>query len=272
MSQLIAAEWLKLQKRWMLRIIILLMLVIIALVFWGQGTRAEDRLDLLMPRGWLAALLLAGSFAAFLWPILGGNWAGSEYSWGTVRMILSRRPNRTQWVLSALIVLVFATGIALILAMIVGTVAGSIVGFLTGNAIFTTDGLQNDYFFIVVKCFLGVWFVLSFYVLLAYTAGTVFRSGAFGIGFGIGITVAELIIFGIFFSLGGTWKSIAQHFPYAYTNALPQRLAAAGTTPGFIDRGSNVPSVGESMIGLIIYSAILLAITITLVNVRDVTD
>lgn len=272
MMHLIAAEWLKLRKRWMVRIIVLLMLVIIALIFWGEGTQSSDRGDLLMPRGWLVALYLASSFAAFLWPILGGNWAGSEYGWGTIRMILSRRPDRLQWALSAVIVLTLTAGLALVLATIVGSVAGSVVGLLTGNSIFSTAGLQAGYAAIVFKCFLGAWFVLTFYILLAYTAGTVFRSGAFGIGFGIGFTVAELIVYGIFYSLKGTWREIAIHLPYAYTNGLPLRLTQEGTTSGFVGNGRDVPGITDSVIGLLVYCAILLGVTLFLVRVRDVTD
>ncbi len=272
MMHLIAADWLKLRKRWMVRIIILLMLIIIALIFWGEGTQASDRIDLAMPRGWLAALYLGASFSAFLWPILGGNWSGSEYGWGTVRMILSRRPDRVQWVLSAVIVLTISAGVALILAGIVGSIAGSIVAFLTGHSAFTTAGLQGGYAGIVIKCFLGAWFVLTFYILLAYTAGTVFRSGAFGIGFGIGFTVAELIVYGIFYSLKGTWRTIALHLPYAYTSALPLRLTQEGTTSGYLGRDRTLPGITDSVIGLVVYSIILLGITLVLVRLRDVTD
>lgn len=272
MTSLLAAEWLKMRKRWMVRIIILIMLAIIALVFWGIGTRSTDRINLIMPRGWLVALSLAAGFAPFIWPVLGGNWAGSEYGWGTVRMILSRRPDRIQWTAAALIMLVLVSGVGIVLAMILGSVAGSIVALLTGNPIFDTNGLQNQYALIVIKCFFGMWYILTFYIVLSYAAGTVFRSGAFGIGFGIGITVAQLIIYGIFRGIGGNWQSFAEHFPYAYTNALTSRLPGAGTTGSFARVGQHVPSTTESLIGLGIYMIILLGITVAAVKGRDVTS
>lgn len=272
MTELLAAEWLKMRKRWMVRIIILIMLAIIALVFWGLGTRGDQRINLFMPRGWLVALSLTSGFAPFIWPVLGGNWAGSEYNWGTVRMILSRRPDRIQWTAAALLTLIFVSGIGILLAVLLGTIAGSIIAGLTGNPAFDTAGLQSGYALIVIKCFFGIWYVLAFYVILSYAAGTVFRSGAFGIGFGIGITVAQLIVFGIFRGLGGTWRTVAEHFPYAYTNALTSRLPSAGTTGDFARVGNDVASTTESLIGLAIYMAILLAITFTAVKTRDVTS
>src|SRR5450759_2977149 len=56
MSAYLSFEWLKLSKRWMPRVILLMMLALTILVFWGQATRIHGRGNLLLPRGWLAAL------------------------------------------------------------------------------------------------------------------------------------------------------------------------------------------------------------------------
>ena len=201
--------------------------------------------------------------------VLGGSWAGNEYGWGTVRLILSRRPNRVQWIAAALLILVAVAFLALIASLVVGAIAGLIVKGLTGEA---TGSLQDPYAWIVVKSFLGAWYVLIFYLVLAYSLGTIFRSGAVGIGLGIGITVAELIVFGIFSGLGGTWRDSADHFPYAYTQALPNRLVREGTTSSFADIPSHSPSAVASVIGIAIYLAILLGATMLVVTRRDDTS
>jgi len=268
MSHLLAAEWLKLRYRWMPRVIVLIMLLIMALIMWGIST-SNQRPNVLLPRSLILALFFASAFAPFLWPVLGGSWAGNEYGWGTVRLILSRRPNRVQWIAAALLILVAVAFLALIASLVVGAIAGLIVKGLTGEA---TGSLQDPYAWIVVKSFLGAWYVLIFYLVLAYSLGTIFRSGAVGIGLGIGITVAELIVFGIFNGLGGTWRDIADHFPYAYTQALPNRLVREGTTSSFADIPSHSPSAVASVIGIAIYLAILLGATMLVVTRRDVTS
>src|SRR5437588_8285661 len=111
MTSLLAAEWLKMRKRWMPRVLTLILLTFVALAFWDMDT---DLRNLILPRAWLAALYFASTFSLVLWPILGGCWAGNEYGWGTVTLILTRRPDRVQWVLSAMIVLVTVAGLAVL--------------------------------------------------------------------------------------------------------------------------------------------------------------
>src|SRR5258708_2674747 len=113
-------EWLKLTKRWMPRIILFLMVCLTVLAFWGQGSRVGNQGDLFLPRGWLAALIYASFFAPFFWPVLGGSWAGNEYGWGTIRMILTRRPYRIQHALGALSILLVAVALALVAMLVVG--------------------------------------------------------------------------------------------------------------------------------------------------------
>jgi ABC-type transport system involved in multi-copper enzyme maturation permease subunit len=271
MNRLFAAEMLKLRHRWMPRVIILIMLAITALVFWGIGTSSSQRVNLVLPRGWLIALFLAANLAPFLWPVLGGSWSGSEYGWGTIRMVLSRRPNRIAFSLAQMLALALILLAALILAFILGTIGGLIAGAGTSFGTFDTTGLPGGFGAIVVKIFLGSWFVLGFYALLGYAAGSIFRSAAFGIGAGIGITVAQLVLTGILYAIGGTWKLVAQHFPYAYTNALTQRLVAEGTTRQFATTSSSQPGITECVIGIAIYAAILVAATLIFLRQRDVT-
>lgn len=272
MTYLLAAEWIKLRKRWMPRIIVIIMLAIIALIFWGIGTSSSQRINLFMPRGWVIALYMAASFAPFIWPVLGGSWAGSEYSWGTVRLVLSRRPDRVRWLAAALIVLILAALVALLLTLVLGALAGAVVAFFTGNPAFDTIKLPSSYPGIAFKMFLATWYILAFFLVLSYTLGTIFRSGAVGIGGGIGISVAQLVISGIFNGLGGRWKEFAAHLPYAYTSGLPDRLISEGTSNNFIGSLLEKPSIPECIIGLAVYMVILLAIAVAVVRTRDVTS
>jgi ABC-2 type transport system permease protein len=266
-------EWLKLTHRWMPRILVAMVAGLTTIAFWAQATRTLERGNLLMPRGWLAALTLCSFFAAFFWPVLGGSWAGNEYSWGTIRTLLTRRPYRIEQVASALVVLFIGLAISLLVLLVVATVAGIIIAALTNNHVFTSGVFNGNFVVLILKGFLSAWYVSAFYLFLAYATATLFRSAAVGIGIGIGGTFAQFILFRIFDGLGGVWKTIAEHFPIQFTNNLITEVVRGGLV-----RGSNLasvdptaPSVGSSLFWLTLYSVILLAITLYVVRVRDVT-
>src|SRR5579859_2924025 len=120
-------ESLKLQKRWMPRIILGLVIALMVLAFWGQASRVDGRENLFLPRGWLATLTFSSYFAPFFWPVLSGSWGGNEYGWGTIRAMLTRRPNRIEQALSALVVLLAGLAIALLALLVTGTVASLVV-------------------------------------------------------------------------------------------------------------------------------------------------
>lgn len=272
MSGLLSAEFLKLRKRLMPRILLLIMLALVSLVFFAYARDDSPRNvhDLILPNGWLLGLVFLSVFAPFIAPILAGSWAGSEYGWGTIRAILTRRPNRTMFVLSGVVVLVCAVGLALLATELLATIGSSLAAALLGQSLFDSSSFNGSMVGALIKLFLGVWLVLTFYVILAYSAGTLFRSGAVGIGVGVGLTLADLILTGIFFSLGGAWQTIAQHFPDVYARSLPAQIAH-GTLRSISGRGSDMPGIPESVLALAIYSLVPLVLALLLVRYRDVT-
>jgi hypothetical protein len=270
----ISFEWLKLSKRMMPRIILVLIVGLMLVAFWGQSTRTGERDNLLLPRAWLSALSFSAFFAPFFWPVLGGSWAGNEFGWGTIRAVLTRRPNRIENVLAALAVLIGALVVAIIAMLLAGTVAGIAVSILTNNASFPAGVWSGSFANILLMGVLTAWYVSAFYLLLAFAAATVFRSAAVGIGIGIGGTLAQLVLREIFGSLGGVWNTISLHFPVIYTNDMITRVVGPQLIPGsrLSSANPNSPSAGQSVIALAIYGAIFLAITLVTVRVRDVTD
>ncbi|HEY8687328.1 MAG TPA: hypothetical protein VIO57_17130 [Chloroflexota bacterium] len=273
MSAYLSFEWLKFSKRWMPRVILLMLLALTVLAFWGMATRIDGRGNLLLPRGWLAALAFSSFFAPFFWPVLGGSWAGNEYGWGTIRSILTRRPARATQALTALAVLLIGVLLALIAILIVATGASLLVASFTGNASWTSGLLNDTFVMTLLKGLFTAWYVSSFYLLLAYAAAVITRSAAVGIGFGIGSTLAEIVLRELFSSLGGVWNTIAEHFPFIYSQDMITRVVGPQLIPGTrLSRVSpGTPSAEESLIALAIYSAVLLAILIAAVRQRDVT-
>lgn len=273
MTAELSFEWLKMTKRWMPRIIFLLLMALITVAFWGEATQSSIRPNLLLPRGWLTAVAFISTFAPFFWPVLGGSWAGNEYGWGTIRSILTRRPSRIEHVFAALIILLIAVALAILAVLIVASAAAIVIALLTGNHVFAGGLFDGTFLATLVKGALAAWCVAGFYIVLSYTAGTIFRSAAVGIGIGIGATFAELIVRGIFVALGGIWKTVSDHLPIVYTNDLVRLIVRGELTRGAGLGGSEpgLPTVGASLLAIAIYTAIFLAITIVAVRNRDVT-
>jgi hypothetical protein len=253
------------------RILLLILLAIVALVFLGISSRPRNQPYLPPPDGLVVALVLAASFAAFIWPVLAGSWSGNEYGWGTIRLALTRQSSRMAFSLSGLVVLLLVIGVALALVLIVGAIEGSLIGAANSvSAPFEPAGVNASA--VIIKMFFAAWYVSAFYAVLAYTAGAVFRSAPAGIGVGIGFAVAQAAVTGIFTALGDPWKSVAEHFPDAYTQGLTSNLANELIVGGPLERGaSSTASISTSLIGLAIYIAVLLAVMLAVVQQRDVT-
>lgn len=272
MIALLRADWRKMRHRWMPRVLLFILLVIVALVFLGISSRGRLRGDLVPPDGLVVALSLGASFAAFIWPVLAGSWSGSEYGWGTVRSVLTRRPGRIEFCLSGLIMVLLVVGAGLALVLLVGAIAGGIVAAASHASVAPSPPGANSTE-IIIKLFFAAWYTSAFYAILAYTAGVVFRSTPAGIGIGIGFAVAQAAVAGIFTALGNPWESVANHFPDAYTTGLTSRLANELVHKGPMSRITpGAPGITTSIIALAVYLAILVIAMLGPVRQRDVTS
>ncbi len=205
--------------------------------------------------------------------MLGGSWPGNEYGWGSIRVILSRRPQRVLHVLASLVVLLIGVAIALLVALIVGSLAGAITSVLTGHPTVTSGVLTDAFAVTVAKTFLVTWYGASFILVLSFASGTVFRSAPAGIGIGVGATLAQFLAFGILEGQSGFWKTVADHLPLQYVENLTQNVAAPGFLPhtalGTV--GAGTPGTMESILALGIMMLALLVATCLVVHKRDIT-
>lgn len=272
MTRLLAGEWMKLTHRWMPRILLLIMLAIIVLVSLASLGRPTFRSNLMFPKGLLVGLTFSGFFAPFLMPVLAGAWPGNEFSWGTIRMVLSRRPSRIEQSIAGLLMVFVFLAMVLLVATIVSGLIGVAFSLGFSNGLVDNANVQNAFGLNVVKVFGAEFFSIGFYVIVAWAAGTIFRSPAAGIGIGIGSWIAQEVLRGIFIdALGGTWATIADHFPNTYTSALPGRILGAAVHSNFFSPSTNSPGIGESLIVLAIYMIVLIAVTLFVITHRDVT-
>lgn len=192
-GRLFAAEWLKLRKRplaWAL-LAIFLGLLVLYLGLWalvialqeGALTRGTVRFEVLsaaqaaqikrqlsFPGVFGTVLGQLNSVGGILAVILAGGALGSDFGWGTLRILLIRAPSRGGYLLAKLL--------AVMLAVLCGALAGLATGSLVALAASTALGLPSRLQLGDLAA-LGIGLVRGLYVILPYVLAT-FVCAAFG--------------------------------------------------------------------------------------------
>ncbi|MDQ2996938.1 MAG: ABC transporter permease subunit [Chloroflexota bacterium] len=186
MLNLIRAEWFKLTRRplaWVLLAVFLASLVLLLLAeflvvgldagMFSGGARAQ-LLSEEQVRQFRLHLTLPGIFGAVLGHVngvggicaiaLAAGMIGSEYSWGTLRTQLARRPNRGRYLLAKIIGLLLALLVGILLALLLGGLLALLFGALLPD---TTGDVPTS----LLALPLGV--LRALYVLLPYVLCTV---------------------------------------------------------------------------------------------------
>ena len=185
MLNLIRAEWFKLSRRplaWVLLAVFLASLVLLLLAefavvglndgLFSGGARAQLLSDEQV-RQFRLHLGFPGIFGAVLGHVngIGGICAialaagviGSEYSWGTLRTQLARRPNRGHYLIAKLVGLLLALLAGIVLALLLG----GLLALLFGSLLKDTGGTATS------KPALALGVLRSLYVLSPYVLCTV---------------------------------------------------------------------------------------------------
>ena len=151
LANLFAAEWLKLRKRpltWALLALFLglttlylaLAAVVVRLSAEGGATLAllrpeqleQYRRQLSFPGVFGAVLGQINGTGGIMAVILAAGALGSDYSWGTLRVMLSRSPQRGMYLLAKLLALLLALLLASLLALAVGGLIALVAGAWLG--------------------------------------------------------------------------------------------------------------------------------------------
>lgn len=193
LRNLIAAEWLMLRRRplaWIL-LAIFLGLMLFYLVTWalvialhegtlsggttrlevlGSAQIAEIKRQLSIPGIFGTVLGQVNSTGGICAIILAAGFLGSDYSWGTLRMLLTRAPQRGIYLCAKLITLLFGLLVAILIALLLGTVVAVACSAALGiPSILTARDML----------LLPVGIARSLYILLPYVMVTI-ASAIFG--------------------------------------------------------------------------------------------
>jgi ABC-type transport system involved in multi-copper enzyme maturation permease subunit len=235
-----------------------------------MGTTIENLLGL--PLALPFALSTLSSFGSLLAVILMASSMGTEYSWRTIRTILTCSESRFKFLGAKLV----AAGFMILIGMVVGLAAGFLMSLFT-TAI---GGYSFDFSFatggFIWDQFLGFW--RTFYVLIPYvTLGFLFtiigRSTMPGIALGIGVFFLESLVT-TFMTLAGGWIA---RIPEYLLAANVRAITALNELPEGVSMGmgasdlARTPGVTHAFIVLAIYSFVFLALAFYLFRKRDVT-
>ncbi len=269
MIRLISAELFKLRRRRMTRILLYVLLgVLLLMALILLGIARLTQMDLGLPLAVPVALTVLSSLGTVLAVILTASAIGSEYSWRTIRTMLTASESRARLLGAKLI-----SAITIILiGMVIGVAAGFVMTLITtaigGQALdfdFATASYARD------QClqFWRVFYVMLPYISLAFLFSVIGRSAMPGIAMGIGLLFVEPIVSG-FMRLAGGWIAEVPDF---LLNRNANVITGLGELPFAFSSipFDDAPSVAHAAIVLAVYSVASIALAFYLFRRRDLT-
>jgi ABC-2 type transport system permease protein len=286
MTQLIAVEFFKLRKRMMTWVVALLLVALVVLLYgvlWSTSSRVAQfgehnqftgidlRRALYLPGAVPYALQIVGTFGAILAMVLAAGAVGSEYAWGTVRLMATAASGRIRLISAKLIVVFGLTAVGTLLAIGAALVCSLIISLYYGNASasFLTAGFARDQ----LASYGRTLFVLAPYVTLAFSVALIGRSTLAGVGTGMGVAFAEPLLGALMRAAGSPWKDIPNYLLNTNTRIILLQNKVPEVLPRFgADRvelaGAHSPPVAGLLLAA--YTLAFLAISFALFRRRDI--
>jgi len=271
MLPLLRSELFRLQRRWMTRILLLVVVLGVAGVYailWATyATQSgQDAADLGQDLRIIGVpdigLDITNFLASIVAVILAASVVGTEFGWGTIRALLPRAKSR--------ISLLRAKLVALVIFDILIVLGGFVAAFAMSSIVSNVEGLNTD-------LGSGFWgdalsaiainiFVLLPYTALAFFVATLTRSNAAGIAIGLAILLAEGIIVSIVGALSDSFDWVGD---VLFTNNM-----SAVLNENNLDGGgpSDLPGAGQAAVVLTVWIVVLVGAALTIFQRRDVTS
>lgn len=287
----LSAELLKLRKRTASWVLILVLILLVALTGYAllylslqnvtppEGLSAEEQqefresvaesdkelLNMLMPQKVLVNVLstvsLGGGFVAL---ILGALAFGSEYNWGTLKTVLSRRPGKSKVLAGKIVAALSYFALFSVLALVVGGVCSYFVAALEDSPVSwpsvwrTTEAIGAGWLMF------GVWGMLGAFL------ATLFRSSSLAIGLGLGyaIVIEQTVVSFSASVQNEIFQSVVNTLPG--TNSKVLANAFGEVTQGFPTAVNESVGTQQAIVVLGIYAGVLISFTILLFWSRDV--
>jgi ABC-type transport system involved in multi-copper enzyme maturation permease subunit len=170
-----------------------------------------------LPASLIVTVSIIGFIGSVLIVVLTGTVVGGEYGVGTIRVLLTRGPTRTQYLLAKILAILACIAIAMLILVPLGLIVGALYNLFTGTAVdfgfFTGDWLLHAIAYVLLAML-----NLFIYALIALWLATLGKSTAAGIAGAIVWLFLEFVFTHLIVPL------IANFFPdtiKGYINAIP---------------------------------------------------
>ena len=286
MDSSFAAEMLKLRKRtatWVLSLVLILAIVLGGYVFlYGfllspndpSGRSSDSRtvgdlnpeiFQILLPQKVLVNTLMAVSqFGGSVALVFGALAFGSEYNWGTLKTVLSRRPGKLKVFAGKTFAVLSCFALFSALALVVGGACSYAIASLEGMPIRWPEAQS------VVKALGAGWLIFSVWGMLGAFLATALRGSSLAIGIGLGYALVLEAVVGSLPTSGDALQPIYASLPGKNAGDLAQSF---GTLPQYFfpPTVGEMVQPGQAAIVLGAYTVILALLNILMFWRRDVT-
>jgi ABC-2 type transport system permease protein len=195
--------------------------------------------------------------------VVGAIYAGSEYSWGTWKTMLTQRPGRLVVWLGRVAVFTIWMGIMTAVLFAVGAASSVVVASFQDHAISWPAAAD------VAKGFGAVWLVFAVNGAIGLALGTLIRQSAAALGAGlIYVLAVEVIAVRFIDSIDtGAYEWVGNLFVNQNATALLQSF----TSPAFGRSLAPAISAEHAVLVLVAYGVGLMIVAAGLLRLRDVT-
>jgi ABC-type transport system involved in multi-copper enzyme maturation permease subunit len=286
---LIAAEFFKMRKRmmtWVVAALLVGLIILLYTVLWSVSARVETFADeqqiytgadlrraLFIQTSVPFSLQIIGTFGTLLAVVLAAGAAGSEYSWGTVRLMATASSGRIKTIVARLFVVSALIATGALLAVAIGLAYSAIITQVSGGTDY--DFIDAEFIRHQFYSYLRTLFVMAPYVTLAFAAAVVGRSTLAGVGAGVGFAFLEPVISGLMRLGGEPWRSI----PNFLLNSNATVILLRNNVPDVARFGprdqelqaQDRNSIEEATVVLFVYIVVFLAVTLWTYRRRDIT-
>lgn len=206
--------------------------------------------------------------------IIAGTIVGGEYSSGTIRLMYTRGPTRTQFLLAkAGAIFVYAL-VGLIAIVVTGVVLGALLNLISGVPI-RMDFLQNGGWLYILLYLLAAFVSLFVYTMLALFLATFGRATVAGVAGPIVWYILEGILTSVFGAIGvfvkgpfgDLLKAIPDYFIGNNVSALLQNIEAH-----FMGGQASTLSDLHTWLVLIAYIVLFIGLSLWITTRRDITN
>jgi ABC-2 type transport system permease protein len=211
----------KLVRRPATFVTLLLLIGLLILVYLAVGGTAKEAVNrpggqnalllLTFPGAYLLVLSFILGLGGLLAVIYGAAIAGSEWSWGTLKVAVARGEGRSRYMLLSFAAIAVVVGVGLLIAFAIGVVAALAGAGLAGVS--TTGVGDGPTLRALPEQLARGWFAIVEEAALGFAVATIARSQLAGVGVGIALYFGEQFA-GLFL------PDIVKYLPFQAANAV----------------------------------------------------